>query len=148
MQRRLIFIPLLLLSLIIVTLWWPLHDSDCNAAPFLASTAAKYEVQATKVVVQPWRGEHHVYAIFIVPDQYKASPFFVLTIKNAVSACEYPFGNSQYIEGIAAQPGTHLIKDYIRTRLALRLILQGFYQDLRLRQNWSLIYPQDQQIKL
>jgi len=147
MHRQLTF-SLLILSLIIVTLWWPLHDTDCNAAPFLTSTAAKYEVQATKVVVQPWRGEHQVYAIFTVPDKYKKSPFFVLTIKNAVSACEYPFGNSQYIEGIAAQPGTHLIKDYIRTRLALRLILQGFYQRLCDRQNWSLIYPQDQQIKL
>src|SRR2546428_283322 len=32
-----------------------------------------HEIRATKVVVQPWLGEHHVYGIFMVPNRYKHS---------------------------------------------------------------------------
>src|SRR2546426_6045838 len=32
-----------------------------------------HEIRATKGVVQPWLGEHHVYGLFIVPHPYKHS---------------------------------------------------------------------------
>src|SRR3989442_13235854 len=32
-----------------------------------------HEIRATKVFVQPWLGEHHVYGIFMGPKRYKAS---------------------------------------------------------------------------
>ncbi|BAY13190.1 hypothetical protein [Calothrix sp. NIES-2098] len=144
MRRKLIYILLLLLSLGIVTLLWPVNDSDCNSEAFLASKTKKFQVQATKVVVQPWRGEHHVYGIFMVPNEYKQSPLFVLTVKGFGSECSKPFGYSQYYDDISAKPGTHLVRDYIRTRTALRLILQGLYWQLNDKQNWTLTYPQPQ----
>jgi len=43
--------------------------TDCRSeAPF---TAKQYWFRATQTVVQPWRGLHHTYGIFSVPDQYK-----------------------------------------------------------------------------
>ena len=143
MRRQITYILILLLSLSIVTLWWPLDDFDCNGTPFLVSKSKKYEVHATKVVVKPWYGEHQVYAIFRVPNKYERSPFFVLTVKGVGSSCEKPFGSFQNIDGVSAAPGTHLIRDYIRTRLALRMILQGLYNQLSDKQNWTLTYPQD-----
>src|SRR2546427_4109304 len=32
-----------------------------------------HEIRATKGVVQPWLGEHHVYGIFMGPNPYKQS---------------------------------------------------------------------------
>ncbi|ARV59618.1 hypothetical protein BZZ01_14140 [Nostocales cyanobacterium HT-58-2] len=141
-HNHITFLLLLLLScLTILCLWFPVDDSNCNAEAIFKSTSQKYEVSAIKVVVQPWRGEHHVYGIFIVPDKYKEPPFFVLTVKGAGSYCEKPFGTLQDIDGISAEPGTHLIRDYIRTRTALRLIFQGLYNQLKDPQNWKLTYP-------
>ncbi|MBD2211175.1 hypothetical protein H6G27_14945 [Nostoc linckia FACHB-104] len=142
MRRQLTYFLLFLISLIIITLWWPINDSVCDAEAFLSSKAPKYQIQATKVVVQPWRGKHHVYGIFMVPNEYKESQFFVLTVKNFGNECSQPFGYRQNYDGISAEPGTHLIREYIRTRTALRLIIQGLYQQLNDKNNWNLTYPQ------
>lgn len=142
MRRRLTYVSILLLSLIVITLWWPVNDSQCNSEAFLASKTPKFQVQATKVVVQPWRGEHQVYAIFTVPDEYKKTPFFVLSVKGVYNDCSKPFGYSQNYDDIFAEPETHLIRDYLRTRITLRLILQGLYFQISDRQNWTLTYPQ------
>lgn len=142
MRRKIIYVLILLLSLTVITLWWPVNNSQCNATAFLESKIKKFQVQATKVVVQPWRGEHQVYGIFMVPDKYKRTPFFVLTIKDAVSDCSKPFGYRQNFDDIFAEPGTHLVRNYIRTRIALRLILQGLYSQLNNPQNWTLTFPQ------
>ncbi|MCV3214003.1 hypothetical protein OGM63_10825 [Plectonema radiosum NIES-515] len=148
MRRLVTYILIFLLSLSFLTLWMPLNDTDCNAELFLRSKTPKFQVHATKVVVKPWFGEHHVYGIFMVPDKYKEPPFFILTVKGLGSFCEKPFGNSQYYDDIFAEPGTHIIRDYIRTRLALRLILQGLYFQLHDKYNWSLTYPEDNSAKI
>ncbi|WP_066378236.1 MULTISPECIES: hypothetical protein [unclassified Anabaena] len=143
MRRQItVYVLMFLLSMILTKLWWPIDDTQCNSEAFLASKNQKFQVQATKVVVQPWRGEHHVYGIFMVPDEYKKTPFFVLTVKGAESKCSKPFGYNQNYDDIFAEPNTHLIRMYFKTRVALRLILQGLYSQLNNPQNWTLTYPQ------
>ncbi|MBD2594916.1 hypothetical protein H6G74_11320 [Nostoc spongiaeforme FACHB-130] len=142
MRRPIIYILILLVSILIVTLFWPVHNSQCNSEAFLKSNKQKLQITASQVVVQPWRGEHHVYGIFMVPDEYKQAPFFVLSVQGVGNYCSKPFGYSQNYDDVFAQPGTHLIRYYLRTRLALRLIVQGLYLQLNDQQNWVLIYPQ------
>lgn len=142
MRRKLIFVLVVLLSLIIITVWWPINSSRCYSAAFLSSKTQKIQVQASKVVVEPWRGEHHVYGIFMVPDEYKETPLFVFTVKGYGSKCSRPFGYSQNYDDIFAEPGTHLVRHYLRTRIALRLILKGLYFQLNDPQNWTLTYLQ------
>ncbi|AFZ24337.1 hypothetical protein Cylst_2098 [Cylindrospermum stagnale PCC 7417] len=142
MRRLNTYTLILLLSLLIITLWWPVNDSDCNSEAFLKSKTPKFQVQATKVVVQPWLGEHQVYGIFMVPDEYKQTPFFVLSVKGFGSDCSRPYGYRQNFDDIFAEPGTHLVRDYIRTRSALQLIFQGLYFHLNDKHNWTLTFPQ------
>ncbi|MBD2438156.1 hypothetical protein [Nostoc sp. FACHB-110] len=142
MIRQISYVLIGLLTMLIVTLWWPVNDSQCNSEAFLASKTQKFSVQAAQVIVQPWFGEHHVYGIFMVPDEYQAAPFFVLTVSGAGSYCSRPFGYSQNYDDVFAEPGTHLIRYYLRTRIALRLIFQGLYFHLNDKQNWLLTYPQ------
>ncbi|WP_407884609.1 hypothetical protein [Scytonema sp. NUACC26] len=125
-----------------------MNDGTCDARDFLASKTEKFTVYATKVVVQPWRGEHNVYGIFIVPDEYERSPFFVQTVLGVGNYCEKPFGSYQKVDGISAPPGMHLIKDYIRTRTALRLILSGKYNQIDDKQNWTLTFPDKKTFEL
>jgi hypothetical protein len=142
MHRQLIYILVFILSLSTVTLLWPVNDSQCDSEAFLASNTNKFQVQATKVVVQPWRGKHHVYGLFIVPDKYKKAPFFVLNVKGFADKCSQPFGYHEKYDDISAKPGTYLVRDYMRTRTALRLIIQGLYGQINDKQNWTLTYPQ------
>jgi hypothetical protein len=143
MRSKITYILIAVFSLILVTLWWPINDTQCNAEAFLQSSSKKYSIHATKVVVKPWRGEHHVYGIFTVPDKYKEAPFFVLTVPGFGNDCSRPFGYRQRVDDVAAAPGTHLVRDYLRTRIALRLILQGMYNQLNNKENWTLTYPQE-----
>ncbi|MBW4513416.1 MAG: hypothetical protein KME64_44230 [Scytonematopsis contorta HA4267-MV1] len=137
-----IFLSSVFFSILIIShIFRPLHDYSCHAQNFMASSEEKFKVNATKVVVKPWLGEHHVYGIFMIPDEYKTTPFFVLTVKGLGSYCEKPFGSQQSYGDITALPGTHLIKDYIRTRLAIKLIAKGLYNQINNRENWSLTFP-------
>jgi hypothetical protein len=142
MHRQLIYVLVFILSLSTVTLLWPVNDSQCDSEAFLASNTNKFQVQATKVVVQPWRGKHHIYGIFMVPDKYKKAPFFVLSVKGFGHKCSKPYGYHQKYDDISAEPGTYLVRDYMRTRTAIRLIFQGLYGKINDKQNWTLTYPQ------
>ncbi|MFN6483017.1 MULTISPECIES: hypothetical protein [unclassified Nostoc] len=94
------------------------------------------------MIVQPWRGRHHVYGIFMIPDKYKLSPFFVVTVQGAGSYCSKQFGHKKNFDDVFAEPGTYLVKKFIRTRIALRLILKGLYFQLNDKQNWTLTFPE------
>ncbi|MGF1939033.1 MAG: hypothetical protein RM347_032565 [Nostoc sp. ChiQUE02] len=142
MRRRFRYILILLLSLSIITLWWPVNDSDCNIEAFLASKTTKFQLQATKVIVQPWHGRHHVYGIFMIPDEYKQAPFFVVTVQGAGSYCSKQFGYKKNFDDIIAEPGTYLVRKFIRTRIALRLIIKGLYFQINDKNNWTLTFPE------
>ena len=142
MRQRHRYILILLLSLSIITLYWPVNNSDCNSEAILASKTTKFQVHATKVIVQPWLGRHHVYGIFMIPDEYEQAQFFVLTVKGAGSYCSKQFGSQKNFNDIFAEPGTYLLRKFIRTRTALRLILQGLYSQINDKQNWTLTFPE------
>jgi len=141
MLPRLIYIFIFLLSLSTIALWWPVNDSVCNSEAFLASNTTKFQVQASKVVVKPWLGKHKSYGIFMIPDEYKKAPLFVLTVKGAGNYCSKPFGYRKQIDNIVAQPGTFLLRKFIRTRTSVRLILQGLYFQINDKNNWTLTFP-------
>jgi hypothetical protein len=142
MRRRLYYLLILLLSVIIITVWWPVNDSDCNSKALLASKTTKFQVHATKVIIQPWRGRHHVYGIFMIPDEYKQAEFFVVTVQGAGSYCSKQFGYQKNSNDILAEPGTYLVRKFIRTRTALRLIFQGLYFQIKDKKNWTLTFPE------
>jgi hypothetical protein len=141
MLPRMIYIFIFLLSLSIITLWWPVNDSVCNSEAFLASNTTKFQIQATKVVVKPWLGKHKSYGIFMIPDEYKQTPYFVLTVKGAGNYCSKQFGYRKKIDDIVAQPETYLLRKFIRTRTSVRLILQGLYFEINDKKNWTLTFP-------
>ncbi|MGM3306220.1 hypothetical protein ACSQ6I_09595 [Anabaena sp. WFMT] len=141
MRSPFIYASILLLSCLIIVIWWPVNDSTCSLVDVLKLKKTNFQVQATQVVVKPWQGKHHIYAIFKVPDEYKESKFFMLTVPSNRKYCSRPFGHSQNYDDVFAEPGTHLIRHYIRTRIAVKMIFQGLYSQLNNPQNWTLTFP-------
>lgn len=141
MRPPLIYSLLFLFSLIMIIIWWPVNDSNCSPVTLLRLKKQNFQVQAKQVMVKPWLGEHHVYGIFQVPDEYKESQFFMLSIPGDRKYCSRPFGHRQNYDDFFAEPGTHLIRRYIRTRIAVKMIFQGLYFQLNNPQNWTLTFP-------
>src|ERR1700732_4795549 len=79
------------------------------------------EVRATRVVVEPWYGPHHVYGLFVVPDQY-GDPKYSETV--TVQNFRREFIRKQIrklhrIDDVTATPGSYVRRAYIPTRVAL-----------------------------
>jgi hypothetical protein len=117
------------------------NDSNCGLVTLIKLKNQNFQIKATQVVVKPWLGEHHVYGIFQVPDEYKESNFFMLTIPSDRKYCSRPFGYKQNFDDVFAEPGTHLIRRYIRSRIAVKMIFQGLYFQLNNPENWTLTFP-------
>ena len=102
-----------------------------------------YGIPATKVVVRPWLGPHHVYAIFVVPNRYKHNKSTAATM--TVRAFDHSFlvgawSDKQYVDGVFAEPGSYLLSRYIPTRVALWYLVTGRFGDLRRPCNWRLAF--------
>ncbi|MFM2061693.1 MAG: hypothetical protein RLZZ507_1363 [Cyanobacteriota bacterium] len=141
MRRPIIYGLIFLFSLLLIIIWWPVNDSNCSLVSLLRLKKQNFQVQATQVVVKPWLGEHHVYGIFQVPDEYKESRFFMLSVPGDRKYCSHPFGHKQNYDDVFAEPGTSLIKHHIRSRIAVKMIFQGLYFQLNNPQNWTLTFP-------
>jgi hypothetical protein len=96
------------------------------------STSAKYYAHPAKIVVKPWRGQHHVYGKFIIPQGYENDGFVTFTLPGKKTYC----GSLQTI----AKSEKSLIRGYLNTRIALWVIIQGHINDLKAPQNWKLAY--------
>src|SRR5215467_8624724 len=53
-------------------------STDCLPEAF--AEERRNETRAIRTVVQPWRGQHHVYGLFVLPEQLKESKRYAVTI--------------------------------------------------------------------
>jgi hypothetical protein len=99
------------------------------------------QIHAAKVVVKPWRGAHHVFGIFVLPDRFRPGHAGQLTIQGTgFEKDEHIFYRGIRKSGVQAPPGHYVIKAFIRTRSAFELILQGHWEQLNHPCNWMLRY--------
>jgi len=113
----------------------------CRQWQFISTKGEKYYTHPQKIVIQPWRGQHHVYAIFAVPNKYATDSVMQVTLPENDPDCgTIDYIDNSSIEGIDAQPGYYLVKGYLNTRIALWLIAQGKGDKLQQPSNWKLGY--------
>ncbi len=115
---------------------------SCNIPyGFFPTNNNKYYTYPEKIVLQPWRGQHHVYAVFQIPNDYQYEYLFRLKIPGEPIHCGGLVPVKQnVIAGIPRKPGYYLIRGYLNTRIALNLIVQGKINQLQQPQNWQLGY--------
>ena len=107
-----------------------------------APVAAKqYWLRATQTVVEPWLGPHHVYGIFMVPDQYWRDRLYIARLMIQGFTEEFsetsPEGGDTFND--RAEPGHYIKHAYLPTRTALWFLLTGRFGDLKLSCHWWLV---------
>jgi hypothetical protein len=104
-------------------------------------------ILASRVVLRPWYGPHHIYGIFLIPNQYRDTRFSPtvtvvgVTERSSLSEVSALGESSVNVHGdnIKVEPGHYLAHAHIRTRVALWLLVTGHFGDLRATCNWTLM---------
>jgi hypothetical protein len=133
-------IPLLLIPRFVHSLTSK-PEVHCQLGVLLPSQPGTYQTHPAIVVMQPWRGSHRVFGIFVVPDQYPPGHEGILSIAGT---------NYQQVDRLArrgtrqsnikAPPGYSIVKVFIPTRAAISLIATGKTNQLKQPCNWTLTY--------
>ncbi len=118
---------------------WPPPDTFCEGSHYLP-LGGSVTVQALKVVVEPFSGRHHVYGIFALPETYRPGEAVLLSVAGAGRYCDTAEFAGYALDGVSAPAGHYLMRDHIRTRTALGLLLFGAGAELRQPRNWVLRY--------
>ncbi|MEB3177736.1 MAG: hypothetical protein VKL59_01635 [Nostocaceae cyanobacterium] len=94
-----------------------------------------------KIVIEPWRGEHNVYAIFTIPGGHYNDRRFTVTVDGVGTYCgTLQFAGTEVADGVPAKPGYYLMRGHLRTRATLWLMMQGKGDELYKATNWKVGY--------
>ncbi|AFY30828.1 hypothetical protein [Calothrix sp. PCC 7507] len=144
-KHRLIYIfcAISLVSIISCAVAWKRSPRvSCYPQGFVSSSnGEKLYTYPEKIVVKPWRGQHHVYGIFMVPNGSESDRLVTLTVSGNKTYCGIlqDVDTTSY-QDIHTKPGYSLMKGYLNTRLAVYLIMQGKKDQLKQPNNWKLGY--------
>lgn len=94
----------------------------------------QHTIAPSKIVVQPWKGRHHVYAEFQLPAGTFVSDRAKVNMGDLGEFC----GGVSEVTAMENSVGTTTAIARIRTRTALWLIVQGKIGDLNQAANWQL----------
>lgn len=118
-------------------------SANCVELQEQASETKLYKANPIKISVQPWLGEHHVYALFALPKKYgeATNTTFtdtLVTVKGVSQPIPATKANPKLYGLLDANEDRFLMVSYLWTREALWLILQGKYGELTNPCNWTL----------
>jgi hypothetical protein len=129
----------LALPLLTTALMNMLPFTDC--APNPPASDHRHWFRATEVVVQPWRGRHHVYGVFAVPVQYKRHRLYkaTLMIQGLVEDLpeSSPEAGNLYRKPVDSQH--YAMQIHLPSRMALWFLVTGRFGDLKSSCHWWLI---------
>jgi hypothetical protein len=113
--------------------------TECHSEAPVAEK--QYWFRATRTVVQPWRGPHHVYGVFSIPLQYKFDHLFVSKLTIQGIPAEFLAGSPEDEDIYSGQPksGHYVKRVYLSTRTALWFLLTGRFGDLKASCHWWLV---------
>jgi hypothetical protein len=113
--------------------------TECRSVAPVATR--HYWFRATQTAVQPWRGPHHVYGIFSVPDKYKRDRLYTsrLMIEGFTEEFSESSPEGGDIYNGRAEPGHYIKRVHLPTRKALWFLLTGRFGDLKMPCHWWLV---------
>lgn len=98
-------------------------------------------VFASQVVIKPWYGRHHVYGVFVIPDEYRDKEYSGTMIVRGVEAQERLSARPTTEHGIiiAGVPDRFVRHAHVRSRIAWWFLLTGRFGDLQATCNWAVV---------
>src|SRR5262249_23218830 len=115
-------------------------NTDCVSVAL--SRDKTREVPAIRTVVRPWRGPHHVYGLFAVPDQLTETKRYavMITVKGNLCGCKWVERSRWHAwKYVAGQDGKDLVREYVLARGAI-VSDAGRFDDLRSPENWAMVF--------
>ena len=133
--------PTMIISLLLIMLALPslalkisLPNGPRSASSCPKDWSPQQTIAPSKVVVQPWKGRHHIYAEFQLPAGTVVSDRAKVSMGNLGEFC----GGVSEVTAVENSVRTTTAIARIRTRTALWLIVQGKIGDLNQAANWQL----------
>jgi hypothetical protein len=123
--------------------WFLNRPPNTDCLPEVSAPQRITEARAVKTVVRPWRGPHHVYGLFIIPNQFVETKRYAVTIsvEGVLYYCLWVERSLKHKrEVISAEPGGYLVREYVPTRVALWFLINGLSGDLRRPENWAIVF--------
>ncbi|WP_371416810.1 hypothetical protein [Dolichospermum sp. UHCC 0259] len=117
-----------------------LPNLPCEKEGFMVSQITQSYIHPEKIVVRPWLGQHHVYAVFMLPNNYVYDEFMKVNLPVNKTFCGIAIKFTQAIDDINLKPDHYLVRGYLQTRTALKYIFAGKMNDLKQINNWQLGY--------
>ncbi len=147
-MRKIIFYILFLLSLFSVLAFSEISDYisakrpliTCQQWGFDRQQEAQSYTHPDTLVVRPWRGPHNVYALFLIPSEYRSEGLFTVTIPGDRTYCGRFKDIGKVSSGSDEERKYTMIRGFLNTRIALKLIAEGHLDELREPDNWRLGY--------
>lgn len=101
----------------------------------------EYRVPALETVVQPWKGRHHVYGMFVIPEPYKYDHLYTTKLIIQGFETEFIAGSPEDVDPHTkvVKPGYYVKRVHVSTRTALWFLFTGRFGDLRTSCHWWLI---------
>jgi hypothetical protein len=109
-------------------------DGPRSASSCSHDWSANETIAPSKIVVEPWKGRHHVYAEFQLPAGKFVSDRAKVSLASVGEFC----GGVTEGSTTEASMGQTTAIARLRTRTALWLMLQGKLDELKVAKNWQL----------
>jgi hypothetical protein len=142
MKLKILIIGFFALNALLLSLYgWMIIDQQQELLSTCSSIADQDDappLYPTKVVVQPWQGQHQVYGIFAIPLERVSSRRVMISIPGAGTYCGGITRVGSNVEGMQAPPKHYLVKANLRTRTAASLVTRGYLNQLQEPRNWEL----------
>jgi len=143
LMQRLMWI--LGLSFLMIGLWIGLASSF-TSQPLACiddseSEAGIYKTNPKEIVIEPWLGEHNVYALFVIPKKYSANlneSEAIVKVNGVESTVDATGAKPSLYKQVEVPEGNLLLVSYLWTRETIWQILQGKYSQLNYSCNWTL----------
>lgn len=143
MRRRLQCSVMVLTIVTGLVITWLINRGPVSPCDnLLAARYGKHRFVPLQLVVQPWKGPHHVYGVFKIPRQYKVHRLYSATLIIEGTETVFAAGspeNEEVAESVTAEE-YYIRRAYIPTRIALWFLFTGRFGNLKSECHWSLIY--------
>ncbi|NUN65494.1 hypothetical protein HCU40_12215 [Pseudanabaena biceps] len=147
LRRCLLFVgaiaALYFLWMAVISIFVEKVPAACIDHPEVSSDGKFYEINPSIVVIEPWRGQHHSYALFAVPQRYsdKFDGEGALVKINGSDSIIYATVANPHLYRAIAVPKDHVIfVSYLWTHEVIWQILQGKYDHLQYVCNWTAYF--------
>ena len=125
-----------------LALWLTTRPATASCRSAAVTNSSVREIEPARIVVRPWLGPHHVYGIFVVPNEFWNRRYSATLAVRDFSAplIRNLKRDKPYVDPTLSRPGHYLERAYVPTRVALRFLVSGRFGDLKTPCEWQLAF--------